>query len=402
MKKIVFLTLILSSILLFAGCQDPIYEAIRGDVIPEDPTVSGNIGTITRYTAGGNEFLVLAADNGLRYKQKDNASHGAWNTYSIPFELHRYDFDSSKHTGEQIISVVANSTTLYLVTAVYKHTNSEGLTYPSNIRLWGKNITASGNNWDSSGDWTLITENNTTIFPVSYNSSSKYYETKFVVFQTNAPINAHREAYIQSYDSTNKVYRYYRLNGVSMPVEFTISSIIDPEPSSDSSYVAKARSAVYFNGGIKFFTSSTATTNETYTDEATYFYYTNGGNKLYYDNGSGAKNISADSNYTIASLATTADSILLGYGSPYGGSGGGIGRSILSGGIPTGVTSFDSNAKFQITSSYIVPALVNATPEKTEKDSCLYASLTFSGTAYNFDNIGLWSYYPSRGNWNRE
>lgn len=402
MKKIAFLTLILSSILVFLSCQDPIYEAIREDVIPEDPTVSGNIGGITRYTAGGNEFLVLAADNGLRYKQKDNASHGAWNTYSIPFDLHKYDFDSSKHSGEQIISVIANSTTLYLISAEYKHTNSEGLTYPSNIKLWGKNINATGNNWDSSGNWTLITEHNSAFFPIFYNSNTKYYETRFIVFQTNSPINAHREAYIRSYNSETKSYHYYRLNGLGIPVEFSISSIIDPEPSSDSSYVAAARSAVYFNGEIKFFTSPTATTNETYSDEATYYYYTNGGNKLYFDNGSGARNISADSNYSIASLATTAESILMGYGDSSSGSSGGIGRSLLAAGVPTGVTSFDTNAKFQFTSSYIVPVLINATPEKKEKESCLYAALTFSGTAYNFDNIGLWSYYPERGNWNRE
>ena len=93
MKKIAILTL-MTSLLLFTGCWSPIYEAIREDVKPEDPTVSGNIGTITRYTAGGTEYLFLAADDGLRYKQKDKNSHGEWGTYSIPFGLHSYDFDS--------------------------------------------------------------------------------------------------------------------------------------------------------------------------------------------------------------------------------------------------------------------------------------------------------------------
>ena len=37
-----------------------------------------------------------------------------------------------------------------------------------------------------------------------------------------------------------------------------------------------------------------------------------------------------------------------------------------------------------------------------EIDSDLYASISFAGTSLNFSNIGLWSYYPDRGNWNRE
>ena len=404
MKKTALLTLIISSLFILFSCQDPIYEAIREDVKPEDATVSGNIGSITRYTAGGTEFLVLAADNGLRYKQKDNSSHGAWNTYPIPFTLHSYSFDTSSHTGEQILSVLANSTTLYMISAEYVHTTTEGYSYPSNIKLWGKNITATGNTLDSAGEWTPITQNNTTLFPVALNSDKSYYISNFIAFQTNAPMAAHRAAFIRTYNSTEKAYQYYKLEGLNAPSEITVTaaSIIDAEPSSDSSYVPAARSAAYFKGEVKFFTSQVATTNETYDNDATYYYYSNGGNNLYFNNGSGPNKISADSDYTIASLATTADSILIGYGTTSTGYGGGIGRSLLVDGKPTGVVGFDSNAKFQITTSYMVPVVLNASPEKTEKESSLYAAVTFAGSSYNFDNIGLWSYYPSRGNWNRE
>ena len=80
----------------------------------------------------------------------------------------------------------------------------------------------------------------------------------------------------------------------------------------------------------------------------------------------------------------------------------GIKKARLTAGVPGEMLSFNTNAQFQITSNYIVLSLVNATPEKDELESSLYASITFAGTSYNFDNIGLWSYYPSRGNWNRE
>lgn len=395
MKKIAILTL-MTSLLLFTSCWSPIYEAIREDVKPEDPTVSGNIGTITRYTAGGTEYLFLAADDGLRYKQKDKNSHGEWGTYSIPFGLHSYDFDSSSHSGEQILSVLANSTTLYLVTAVYEHTSTEGLSYPSNIKLWGKT--------DGNDSWTLITENNSELFPVTYNSSSTYYNSNFRVFQTNAPQKAHREAFIRAYDSENNVYKYYKLNGLSVPAEITIatSSIIDPEPSSDEGYTPVASSAAYFNGEVKFFTSPVSTTNETYTTDATYCYYTNGDSSIYYTNGSTTKKSDTSGDTVISALATCADSILVGYGKSSTGSSGGIDRMLLTDGVPGAIADFETNAQFQITSSYMVLTLLNATPEKKEIASSLYASITFAGASYNFDNVGLWSYYPERGNWNRE
>ena len=400
MKKIFLITLI-ASLFVFTSCQDAIYEAIREDVKPEEPTVSGNIGSITRYTASGIEFLVLAADNGLRYKLKDDNSHGAWSTYPLPFSLHTFDFDSSSHVGEQLITVLADSKYLYILSAAYDHTNVEGISYPSNIKLWGKLITASGDEWDESGDWTLIIENDDDFFPV-YVTTSEYYSTAFKVFQTNSPMKAHRAAFVRSLNYEDTGYKYYCLNGLSKPVEVTVadSDIIDPEPSTDEDYLCGALSAVYFNGEIKFFTSPAATTNETYTKEASCYYYTNSDEKLYWSDGTSVSTLECNS--IITALATTADSVLIGYGNPSRSSGGIDRASIFEDGKPKDTIDFETNAKFQITSSYIVLTLLNATPDQKELDSALYASITFTGGSYNFDNIGLWSYYPERENWNRE
>ena len=50
--------------------------------------------------------------------------------------------------------------------------------------------------------------------------------------------------------------------------------------------------------------------------------------------------------------------------------------------------------------------LLCADPDINEADASLYASVSFRGsgasTSANPKNIGLWSYYPGRGNWNRE
>ena len=398
-------SLFIISALVLTGCQQAIYEAIRQDVEPEKATVSGNIASITRYTAGDNEYLVLAANEGLKYKQKDKNSHGEWQGYNIPFELHHYDFNSSSHAGQQILSVLADSTYLYLISASYDHTSVEGSSYPSSINLYARSISANGKNCSNEGSWTAVATkvNNTNIFPI-YVDEDELFHSDFRVFQTNAPKKEHRAAFIRSYDYTNKVYKYFRLNGTSAPADVTSeveAALIDPSPSSASNYKATALSAVWFNGAVKFFTSPAATTNETYADEATCYYYSNGDSKLLYSNG-GAPVEALNTDIVIASLATTADSILIGHGKANGAEGG-ISRVLLTDGIPArSKASFETNAQFQITSSYMVMALVNASPEKKEKESSLYASITFSGSADNFDNIGLWSYYPGRGNWNRE
>lgn len=408
MKKIALITLIFS-IFLLSSCQDAIFEAIMEDVIPESATVSGRITNITRYTVGSEEYLFLAADGGLRYKPAGNTEHGAWKVFSLPFELIHYNAETNAYEGEQILTVLADNEYLYLVNTSYTYDSRYGQNYPYNFKIWavkdfaknGDELTADNAAWTSYPP--SETEQNE-LFPIAKDSDDYYY-SNFNVFQTNAPQQAHRAAYLMSYDSTNKTYAYYKFNAGSKPESVTLNQadIIDPNRTSDASYVAVARSAVWFNG-IKFIASRVATTNETYDDDPTYYYYTNGNSKLYYANTSDTYNIDANTSYIISALATTEDSILIGYGSVSDTSAGGIGRILLSSGVPTKPASFATNAAFQITSSYKVVSLLNATPDLPELNSNLYASVNFASASNSFDNIGLWSYYPERGlsGWNRE
>jgi hypothetical protein len=416
MKKTTLLTITVSIFMLLGlmltGCQDPIFEAIREDVPPEDATVSGNIRAITRYTAGSNEYLVLAANDGVRYKLKDDNGHGKWGTYKAPFSLIHYSYESSDHSGEEILTILADSTYLYIISAEYSHTAIEGISYPDSINIWAKAITSEGTKWSEEGEWTAAPNKigDFDLFPLyeKTTSGTDFHYSNFRVFQTNSPKKEHRAAFIRTYDSENKIYKYFKLNGSSEPVECTAdveAAIIDPNPSSDADYKPTALSVVYFNG-FKFITSPAATTNETYTDDATYFYYSNGDSKLIYNDGNTAT-VAFDSKKLISCLATTTDSILIGHGKTSSDSPavGGINRADLTNGVPASeLGSFrnDSNAKFQITSDNLVLAMLNANPEKTEEESALYVSISFSGYSNNFDNIGLWSYYPERGNWNRE
>ena len=401
MKKINKITtaLFLPLLMLFSSCFDPIFYEVRRDVEPETATVSGRIGQITRFTMNGEEYLFLSADGGLRYKKADNKTHGSWATMSVPFSLSSFDFDNTAFNGNELIGVFANSDTLYLVAAPYKTTGSEGTTNPTTLDIWGSQTP------DVLDSWVHI--NDKDYSPYLYNATKEVYSSNFHFFQTNAPQQAHRHAYICTYvkdDENNGSYKYYELIGTDDPSlhPVTISEVEDGNADS------RVYSAAWFDDGVKFFESKTVLTDETEKSDANYIFYADG-NTLKYaskDNYASGFVKSCSANRTISALAVTKDSILIGMGdlTSTSNDAGGITRVLRdSDGKPLDTTSaFTTNADFQITSIYKVLTLLNATPDKTEEESALYASITFSGYSGLYDNIGLWSYYPARGNWNRE
>ncbi len=398
MKKTnkIITALFLPLIMLFSSCFDPIFYEVRRDVEPESATVSGNIGQITRFTMNGEEYLFLSADGGLRYKKVANETHGSWGTMSLPFSLLSYNYDNSSMDNYQLRGVYADETTLYLVAIPYVTSGSETTTNPSTLKIWASTTP------DDVASWDLI-DLSSISFDYSQDESTELYSSLFYFFQTNAPIAAHRHVYFRTYtkaeNEESKSYKYFELKGKAAPTEITnevLANIVDDGSS--------ANSAAYF-GGIKFYSSKVVVTDETYNDDADYVYYGNGSDLYYYSTADGYKR-SCSAGKTISALAVTNDSILIGLGNllSRSDSSGGIKRVLLANGIPADSTSdFDSNADFQITSIYKVMALLNATPEKTEAESALYAAITCGYSSSGLDaNKGLWSYYPARGNWNRE
>ena len=410
MKKTNFIKTILISVfaLMLTGCFDPIFSEIRKDVKPESATVSGNITSITRYTAGGEEYLVLSADGGIRYKLADNEEHDSWNVYeNLPFELAHFDYEDSVYEGEQILKVLANSDTLYLVCAIYEATGWEGKSNPASFCIWSKQISAANGIWSTSGDWSKVDTSAKNYFPLAQDSS-EYYYSNFNVFQTNTPLAKNRHAYLCTYDVDAGTVEYNELTGLETLKAVKIEKLEDDSTNS------RAYSAAYFDGSILFFNSVAVVTDETYTDEATTIYYggvcssDNDYSALYYKK-AGSESYTElkydlDKKTTFSALAVCKDSIIMGCGNIASGSGkGGVRHALLTDGVPQSIIDeFDSNASTQLSSAYYVMALLNATPEKTEAESALYAALSYSETSGYFDNVGLWSYYPERGNWNRE
>ena len=66
MKKILIVSTLLS--LLFTSCFSPVFYNISKEVPPEQATVIGVINSLVRYKASDTEYLVVAANGGIRYK----------------------------------------------------------------------------------------------------------------------------------------------------------------------------------------------------------------------------------------------------------------------------------------------------------------------------------------------
>ncbi|WP_027728612.1 hypothetical protein [Treponema sp. C6A8] len=429
--KLFGLLTILSS-LFFTACYDAVFYEILQDVESEDATVSGTIQQISRYTIGSSQYLLCNADGGLRYKliNSENRTHGKWSTYShLPFSLHSYDYYGSSHNGEQIIQVLTDSTNIYLLTCVYFDDNDEGTVAPKTVKLW----TAELSSFDTAGSWTCINESTSEtakqIFKVYKNKDSGYYYSAFCIFSTNTikPENRHvyvrsgkhgawysgKSKNISSSELTTPVLYEVTPSGLNPVTTYPIA--FDAALYSDG-YKNNICSAAYFNDKTNFFCSPAVVTNESSAKTKTtpdFVYYSNG-STLYYSKKPSTGDWptysgSIGASHNISALAVCADSILIGMGNTtvYSTStSGGITHSYLNGGVPTGTTTFSTNATSQISSGYIVYSLLNEDPAENETDSALYASIGFCGSgssnAVSYSSIGLWSYYKSRGNWNRE
>ena len=243
------------------------------------------------------------------------------------------------------------------------------------------------------------------MFPIVKEYNTDYYTNFFNVFQTNSPMAAHRHTYICTYDSVTLKYRYFELIGTNPPVEITISRVEDAMSGETYLDGSKARvySAAYLNGSVRFYSSRAVVTDETFTEEAKHIYYGES-TALWYTDGTTAS-MALNAGEYISCLEVCADSILIGRGATFAESkNAGIVKTTRNeNGIPGNIlVPFATNASFQISEVYTVLALLNATPGYPELSSSLYSSVSFYSTNGVFKNIGLWSYYPERGNWNRE
>lgn len=368
MKKILkTLALSLLFIPFIAGCKAPVFYEIMRDVAPEEATVNGVITSITRYESDTEEKLVTFSSDGLIWKDADGTAHGQWSCFP----------DSNQLSGK-IIKTAADKSNLYVVTITFHEDVEKGLNLPDAATLWCYN----------NGKWYEV-------------KTPKLNPGNFNIFCTNDVNNDNRSAYLRIGD------KVYKLNGKtfneSNPIEGNYNSVVYfSETAKDSSTENKHLKTV---DKFYFFTSTASVADNTKKK-----IYWGEGTSLYYCDNNTEPTKSLDAGTDISCLAVTSDSILIGRGDFSNSliSKGGIAKTSLdSDGKPgNSLESFSTNATSQLASVYQIYTLLVADPTKKELNASIYASMGFKGsgssTSVSYDNIGLWSYYPTRGNWNRE
>ena len=353
MKKIIkTLALSLLFIPFIAGCKAPVFYEIMRDVAPEEATVNGVITSITRYKSGTEEKLVTFSSDGLIWKDAAGTSHGQWSC-----------FPNSNQLSGKIIKTAADKTNLYVVTITFHEDVEKGLNLPDAATLWCYN----------NGTWVEV-------------STPELLPGNFNIFCTNDVENNNRSAYLRIENDV------YQLNGKTFPTSIKTTGNYNSVVSGDNDI---------------FFESTASVKNGNYI-------YWGEGSKLYYSNNAsdpkGNKILALDAGTDISCLAVTSDSILIGRGDFSNSliSKGGIAKTSLDSDRKPGnsLESFSTNATSQLASVYQIYTLLVANPDQPELDASIYASIGFKGsgssTSVSYDNIGLWSYYPARGNWNRE
>ncbi len=410
---------------LFTGCYDAIFQGIRGEVPLESATVPGNINSIVRFTDNSTEYLFM--QNGtIKYKKAADAVHGAWqDAPNAPPPL-SYDYFSSSFKGIYFIKVAADEKNVYALGYTLKQNNESGRNVPSALKLYCcKEI---------GGMWTELTAINGAIAAYLSQINSSYLTDASVhLFCTNAPQPEHRKAYIRiggggaSSAKANTAYGNTAAGNYGVIELDGTDTKAAPIVKGERGAGLNTFSAVYFAGNVRFLDYLTAVTDETAKSstekkDARYVYYASGTDlysfavadyqkdatafDAYWKEGKPkppaltASNMATSS--AIVSLAVTGDSLLL------GSNGNGIYRVTLDAhGKPAGAPSdFSTNAKEIMYSPYIIRVLFCSNPDKIETQANLYAALQFrrtaAGASANYANVGLWSYYPARGNWNRE
>ncbi len=123
-----------------------------------------------------------------------------------------------------------------------------------------------------------------------------------------------------------------------------------------------------------------------------------------------------DSSTTICSMAITSDYLILGTGGNRSKGYGAFYIALTDGKPAEGYsTAFSKDGKFPkgestgasaICEPYIVRALISQDPSLPVEENDIYLTMDYiyteSTAGTSISNRGLWSYYPSRGNWNRE
>ena len=363
------------SVFLFASCKDVVFDSIRKEVKLEDGNISGDIRAIVRF-----KDCFYIANGGIYYKSQESNFYGAWAPSASPIP-----------TGQtaQVIKLAADSKYLYALVGNTAENQKEG----ENVGV-SRSVYYS----EDGSEWHVI-ESLGTKGSIPYASKQIVYT---YIFCTNTIDPANRKAYFVLNDrQIGKTNKAYELNGPNVK-ELELAPVKpDKSPNAGtmpfSAPTLYSQSCVWFEGEVHFFHSTACTTNETTTKPATMYYY-GLGSTLYWD-GEKKSETGMVCKQGFKALACTADFLIAGTTA-------GIKHYVLGANVPGAEAPFSTNAGSTLGSAYIINSVLVTNPELNEMQTPIYASIVYTGNGSSnsaqFDHVGLWAFYPSRGNWNRE
>lgn len=381
--------------LFFAGCHDVIFDKIMQEVSLEDATVVGDMSSIVRFSTtdadtGDEKRWLYTANGEVWYKDESERKYDRWRGSRDGLGKISYDYYGGEFEGVYIFKMAADKNYVYALGVTFEPDNDEGENVVSAMKLYCSE--GPGQKWKEVAGKSL-----------RRNSAT--------IFCTNTCKAQNRSAYIRVYEydeasNANKA-KVYLLSGDTFPAAEAAGLRNLPVNAEGAATEPNRRThaAAYFNGSVYLMNEewrySCVATNETLSDDATYLYYSDDERVYYTGDGSTWQSFKPGTDSAILSMAVTKDSVLFGTRRK------GISKVANNNGVPEGsLKSFDTNADSAIGAPYEIRALLCDDPSQTEKDASLYACVSLYGSPSSstgsFDDVGMWSYYPGRGNWNRE
>ena len=370
--SILFVTIsILITGFLFSACDGVIFDEIRKEVKLADAKIAGDIQNIIRFKYG-NEECVFVTNGKLRYRSVED---DVVDNKGVGFS------DFSSPSG-YVYSIAADTSNLYAMSATIEE-DDDGYNTVTKRTLYY---------YDSnSSSWKQIW-------------SEAYSTKRAFIICTNGQTT--REAYFVYGSSV------YELSGSSTTIDTSDTNSmkcvyadgnfpIGKLTTADDEKTPLAVNSCTSLGGNVYFSSAYAMTSATTSTSSETAYFSSGAYVYYSTNGTDwtGVNLGCD---TILSPTITNNYILAGTSD-------GIVHTPInvetngSAAVPSsGTADFSTNADSALSSYYEIPALLAIDPTKNETAGTIYASSITSSSSASLNNVGLWSYYASTKEWNRE
>ncbi len=364
--------------LISISCHEPIFNMVMQEVKLEENGING---AIVSFTRGGN-YLWLA--NGKLYA-KDKTPSSISKKYNEQWkEIKRPSMTSTTEGTSSVTKYIAtDSANIYILSFSFDE-NSNGANSVNKKYLHTAPLSGGENLSWSEIDVSGLTEN-------------KSLNIK-VIFDNQALDDSNRKAYITISD------KVYLLNGTLTPTQVT-GNVIESDakdimnaiyfPGDGNTYFSKYYA---MTANDKYIYYAATSTNNSHVSGTSKIFYANGWNNgKFTTDGGEVKSVACDAG-AILDIAVTKNYLLLGTSS-------GLAHVPLSSNIPSDKKTKFSNNGDSIISEYVFRLFV-LEPEKEEEKTDLYCTSfiygSITGSSDVFDETGLYSFYPDRGNWNRD